>query len=158
MNRKSGTSGQATEEIRILMLEDSAADAELMVRRLRKDNMAFACQRVETRDGFLEQLAEFKPDVVLADYSLPLFDALLALELVKELSLVTETDLGDGRVRYHCIGKGHHHHLVCEKCGEIIDIEESSLSPLWTDIQQKYNFKVNMKHLAFFGICPKCQT
>ena len=80
------------------------------------------------------------------------------LELVKELGLVTETDLGDGRVRYHCIGKGHHHHLVCEKCGEIIDMEESALSPLWADIQQKYNFQVNMKHLAFFGICPKCQT
>ena len=79
------------------------------------------------------------------------------LELVKELGLVTETDLGDGLVRYHCIGKGHHHHLVCEKCGEIIDMEESALSPLCADIQQKYNFQVNMKHLAFFGICPKCQ-
>ncbi len=80
------------------------------------------------------------------------------LELVKELGLVTETDLGDGRVRYHCIGKGHHHHLVCEKCGEIIDMEESILSPLWAGIQQKYNFKVNMKHLAFFGLCPRCQA
>jgi len=80
------------------------------------------------------------------------------LELVKELGLVTETDLGDGRVRYHCIGKGRHHHLVCEKCGEIIDMEESVLSPLWVEIQQKYNFKVNMKHLAFFGLCPRCQA
>ena len=80
------------------------------------------------------------------------------LELVRELGLVTETDLGDGRVRYHCMGKGHHHHLVCQKCGEIIDMEESILSPLWAEIQQKYNFKVNMKHLAFFGLCPKCQA
>jgi len=80
------------------------------------------------------------------------------LELLKELGLVTETDMGDGRVRYHSIGKGHHHHLVCEKCGEITDMEESTLSPLWAEIQQKYNFKVNMKHLAFFGLCPKCQT
>jgi len=80
------------------------------------------------------------------------------LELLKELGLVTETDMGDGRVRYHSIGKGHHHHLVCEKCGEIIDIEESMLSPLWAEIRQKYNFRVNMKHLAFFGLCPKCQA
>jgi Fur family ferric uptake transcriptional regulator len=79
------------------------------------------------------------------------------LELLKTLDLVTETDLGDGRVRYHCIGKGHHHHLVCQKCGEIIDMEESALEPLWTEIQQRYNFKVDMKHLAFFGICEKCQ-
>lgn len=79
------------------------------------------------------------------------------LELVSELGLVTETDLGDGRVRYHCMGKGHHHHLVCQKCGQVIDVEESILDPLWAELQKKYNFQVNMKHLAFFGICPKCQ-
>ncbi|MFC2015122.1 Fur family transcriptional regulator [Chloroflexota bacterium] len=79
------------------------------------------------------------------------------LELVKELGLVTETDLGDGRARYHCMGKGrYHHHLVCEKCREIIDMEESILSPLWADVQQKYKFRVNMKHLAIFGRCVNC--
>jgi len=79
------------------------------------------------------------------------------LELVKKLGLVTETDMGNGRVRYHCMGKGHHHHLVCQKCGEIIDVEESIVSPLWAEIQRKYNFKVDMKHVAFFGLCPRCQ-
>ena len=79
------------------------------------------------------------------------------LELAKELGLVTETDFGDGRVRYHCAGKGHHHHLVCEKCGRIIDIEESFLGPLWETILDKHNFTVKMKHLAFFGVCEKCQ-
>ena len=79
------------------------------------------------------------------------------LELLKELELVTEISLGDGRVRYHCMGKGHHHHLVCQKCGAIIDVEESILNPLWAEIQQKYNFKVNMKHVAFFGLCARCR-
>jgi len=79
------------------------------------------------------------------------------LELLSGLGLVTETDMGDGRVRYHSIGKGHHHHLVCQKCGEIIDVEESMLSQLWGEIGQRYGFKVNMKHLAFFGLCAKCR-
>jgi len=79
------------------------------------------------------------------------------LELLSELGLVTETDMGDGRVRYHSIGKGHHHHLVCQKCGEIIDVEESMLSPLRDEIGQRYGFKVDMKHLAFFGLCAKCR-
>jgi len=39
------------------------------------------------------------------------------LELLKRLGLATETDLGEGRVRYHPAGKGHHHHLVCRECG-----------------------------------------
>ena len=80
------------------------------------------------------------------------------LELLEKLGLVTKTDLGDGRVRYHSIKKGHHHHLVCQKCGAIIDMEESILSPLWAEIRQQYDFKVNMKHLAFFGLCPRCRT
>jgi len=79
------------------------------------------------------------------------------LELLSGLGLVTETDMGDGRVRYHGIGKGHHHHLVCQKCGEIIDVEESILSPLWDEIGQRYHFEVDMKHLAFFGLCSKCR-
>jgi Fur family ferric uptake transcriptional regulator len=79
------------------------------------------------------------------------------LELLSELGLVTETDMGDGRVRYHSIGKGHHHHLVCQKCGEIIDVEESMLSQLRDEIGQRYGFKVDMKHLAFFGLCAKCR-
>ncbi|MEK7353371.1 MAG: Fur family transcriptional regulator [Chloroflexota bacterium] len=81
------------------------------------------------------------------------------MELLTELGLVTETDFGDGRARYHCMGKGrNHHHLVCGECGGIIDMDESILSSLWASLQQEYNFRVNMKHLAFFGICPKCQT
>jgi len=79
------------------------------------------------------------------------------LELLSELGLVTETVMGDGRVRYHSIGKGHHHHLVCQKCGEIIDVEESMLSQLWGEIGQRYDFRVDMKHLAFFGVCAKCR-
>jgi Fur family ferric uptake transcriptional regulator len=79
------------------------------------------------------------------------------LELLKTLDLVTETDLGDGRVRYHCMGKGHHHHLVCQQCGQITDVEESIVAPLWAEIMDKYDFKVDMKHIAFFGKCRKCR-
>ncbi|MFC1984752.1 Fur family transcriptional regulator, partial [Chloroflexota bacterium] len=52
------------------------------------------------------------------------------LELLERLGLVTETDLGEGRVRYHPVEKGHHHHLVCRECGATIDLEESLLTPL----------------------------
>ena len=79
------------------------------------------------------------------------------LELLEKLGMVTRTDLGDRRVRYHSIKKGHHHHLVCQKCGVIIDMEESILSPLWAEILREYDFKVNMKHLAFFGLCSNCR-
>ena len=78
------------------------------------------------------------------------------LELLKELELVTEISLGDGRVRYHCMGKGHHHHLVCQECGAIIDLDESVLSPLKDTLLREYKFIADLRHLAIFGRCVKC--
>ena len=79
------------------------------------------------------------------------------LELLKELGLVTETDLGDGRVRYHSIKKGHHHHLVCHKCGQTIDLDESLLSPLKSALSRDYGFNAELRHLAIFGLCKDCR-
>jgi Fur family ferric uptake transcriptional regulator len=52
------------------------------------------------------------------------------LELLEQLGLVTKTEMGVGRVMYHPIEKGHHHHLVCRECGKTIDLDDSTLSPL----------------------------
>ncbi len=78
------------------------------------------------------------------------------LELLKKLGLVTETDLGGGRCRYHPADKGHHHHLVCEKCGATVDLDESALAPLKDALRKDYGFTANLKHLAIFGRCRKC--
>ncbi len=80
------------------------------------------------------------------------------LDLLKKLSLVTETDLGGGRVRYHPADRGRHHHLVCQECGGIIDLDESALSPLRDALQRQYKFSADLRHLAIFGRCAKCRN
>jgi Fur family ferric uptake transcriptional regulator len=79
------------------------------------------------------------------------------LELLKKLGLVTEIALGDGRVRYHPVEKGHHHHLVCQKCGRIVDLPESALSPLKETLLHDYHFNADLRHMAFFGLCADCR-
>jgi len=79
------------------------------------------------------------------------------LELLKRLGLVTETDLGEGRVRYHPTYKGHHHHLVCTECGAIIELDESLLSPLRSALLQEYKFVADLRHLAILGRCVNCR-
>ena len=79
------------------------------------------------------------------------------LELLKELGLVTEIDMGDGCIRYHPADKGHHHHLVCSNCGQIIDLPEIMFFPLAKRVARDYAFKADMKHLAIFGLCTDCQ-
>ena len=79
------------------------------------------------------------------------------LELLKRLDLVTETDLGGGRVRYHPVNKGHHHHLVCQECGAMIDLDESLLEPLKEALLLEHNFIADLRHLAIHGRCVVCR-
>jgi PAS domain S-box-containing protein len=69
--------------LRILVLEDLVTDYELMLRELRKAGLDFTARRVETESDFRQQLQEFAPDLVLADYSLPGYDGFSALELAR---------------------------------------------------------------------------
>lgn len=79
------------------------------------------------------------------------------LELLKELKLVTETNLGEGRVRYHWSEHGHHHHLVCQKCGAVYDLDDNVFSSLTNILIKNYQFVPELNHMAIFGRCLKCK-
>jgi signal transduction histidine kinase len=69
--------------IKILLLEDNAADADLLVRQLTKAGIDFSFKIVETRKTFVEALASFSPDIILSDYSMPSFDAGSAFRILQ---------------------------------------------------------------------------
>jgi len=71
------------EPLHILMLEDVATDADLIQRELEREGFTFEARRVTTEDAFTQALDAFAPDIVLADYSLPSFDGMAALEVVQ---------------------------------------------------------------------------
>lgn len=70
--------------LRILVLEDLATDYELMLRELRRAGLEFTARRADSEESFRQQLHEFRPDLVLADYSLPGYDGLAALALSRK--------------------------------------------------------------------------
>ena len=72
--------------IHVLVLEDNPVDAELNLRELRRAGFDPQWKRVETEADFRAGL-DTLPDLILADYSLPQFDGLLALKLVRERAL-----------------------------------------------------------------------
>ncbi len=69
----------------ILLLEDMESDAELMEYELRRAKINFIFRRVDSRDGFLQELQQRLPDLILADHSLPSFDGLTALRMVEKI-------------------------------------------------------------------------
>lgn len=72
---------EAEKKLKILMLEDNPEDAFLIERVLRKDNMVFVAERVDTREEFCESIDRFQPDVVLSDHGLPRFNSREALKI-----------------------------------------------------------------------------
>ena len=78
------SSPRRDDEVRVLLVEDNPDDATLIEGRLRHDGLRARIRVVETREAFEEALAESAPDIVLCDFSLPRFDPLLALTLVRE--------------------------------------------------------------------------
>ena len=72
--------------IRVLLLEDNAFDAELMVRELRKAGLDVQAERVETEQDFAARLTP-DLDLILSDNALPLFGSREALQLVRTRGL-----------------------------------------------------------------------
>jgi PAS domain S-box-containing protein len=75
------------EKLRILHLEDSSSDAELVRRVLKKGNIEFVTRLVDTKVEFLEALDSFVPDIILSDHSLPSFNSHEALAIVVEANI-----------------------------------------------------------------------
>jgi len=72
------------QDLRILILEDIADDAELIKRELHKGGIAFSSQWVDMKEHFLRELKAFAPQLILSDYNLPSFDGMSALALARE--------------------------------------------------------------------------
>jgi DNA-binding NtrC family response regulator len=69
--------------VRVLVVEDSAADAELVEAALTQADIAFVSERAATRAELLRQLDVFRPDIILSDYALPRFTGMEALRLAR---------------------------------------------------------------------------
>ena len=90
------------------------------------------------------------------------------LELLCRMGLVVRFDFGDGRSRYELTDgpnvKSHHHHLVCIRCGRIVDFsklvkEETRISrELEKILSNEYNFRIESHQISFMGLCDRCRT
>ena len=84
--------------IRILMVEDDPQDAALAEREVRRTDIFCTFRRVESRDGMVEALREFTPDVIITDHSLPAFSARDVLQVAQQRSPGTPVIIVSGRL------------------------------------------------------------
>lgn len=102
--------GRMKKELDILIIEDVVQDAESIEAELRDGGLRFRTRRVCTREGFLAALGTACPDIILSDFTLPSFDALAALHLLRKAQLdipfILVTGTRSEEVAVECIREG----------------------------------------------------
>lgn len=140
-------------------------DIELLKENLKKKGYKLTPQRRAIVDVIIEKEGEHLtaeeiydevkkicPDIGLAT----VYRTVLLLE---EVGVIFKLDLNDGCSRYelaHSEEHHRHHHLVCNECKAVYEVQDDLLEELEERIETTYGFRILDHSVKFFGICAKC--
>ncbi len=79
------------------------------------------------------------------------------LLLLKECGLAHQRHFGEGHSLFENAGE-HHDHMICIKCGTIVEFEEERIEHLQEEIASQYNFKIVSHKHEIYGACSRCQN
>ncbi|NLL69830.1 MAG: transcriptional repressor [Epulopiscium sp.] len=83
------------------------------------------------------------------------------VQLLEELKIIDRLTFDDGCNRYELGTFGedhHHHHLICDFCGQIFEVEEDLMDAIEIQVEKKYKFQVTNHKVKFYGICHQCHA
>ncbi len=81
------------------------------------------------------------------------------IRLLKECGLADERHFADGQTRYENAesAEQHHDHMICERCGRIVEFSDEALERLQEDIAVRLGFVLARHRLELYGICRECR-
>jgi Fur family ferric uptake transcriptional regulator len=81
------------------------------------------------------------------------------LELLHEHNLVNRLDVGDGVARYEPADPdgAHHHHLLCDQCGQLVPFDDAALERSIRRLSNRLGFRTTVHEVTLRGNCPDCQ-
>lgn len=79
------------------------------------------------------------------------------LELLEKAGCVYKSEM-DSHTVFHHADEGHHHHLICEKCGKTVECDEATVAPFEKALRRKYGFEAHLQHLVISGLCDECRA
>lgn len=104
-------------------------------------------------DEVFEYLKETNPEIGIAT-------VYRTLMLFEELGILYKISFDDGVLRYEIRNNdsnlGHHHHLICNGCGKVIECKIDLLNTLEDTIEKTEKFKITDHNLKFYGYCENC--
>ncbi len=79
------------------------------------------------------------------------------MRLLADCGLALERKFGDGQTRYeHIPDDSHHDHLICIKCGKILEFKNEKIEELQNEIAKKMGFTVTNHKMELYGHCSNC--
>lgn len=80
------------------------------------------------------------------------------MKLLSESGLAHARNFGDGQTRYEpAVGREHHDHLICTRCGTIIEFENDQIERMQDAVAKRHGFKVTSHKMELYGLCKSCQ-
>jgi Fe2+ or Zn2+ uptake regulation protein len=80
------------------------------------------------------------------------------VEVLVGMGLLDRVAFSDGTERYHAVAPGeHHHHLTCECCHKIVEVDTCLSARQLNDIARRAGFALSGHRIELFGRCPDCQ-
>ncbi len=80
------------------------------------------------------------------------------LQWLKDLELVSQTDMSESGIVYQIIGSQKHHHLVCLNCAKTIDLNDSLFDDIRAQLSSQHGFQARIDHMAIYGYCTDCAS
>jgi Fur family ferric uptake transcriptional regulator len=94
----------------------------------------------------------------LGDRDVSLASVYRTLELLVELGLAETTAHSGAEHQYLACSLEHHHHIICDRCGMVAELEECALAPIETMVASQSGFAIDGHTLEFHGRCASCQA
>jgi Fur family ferric uptake transcriptional regulator len=80
------------------------------------------------------------------------------LDLLAQSGMIHERDFGEGFRRYErAPGHPHHEHLICLRCGKVVEFANERLEKMKELIAAEYGFQHRHHRLEIYGVCRECQ-
>lgn len=89
--------------------------------------------------------------------SLNLSTVYRSLDYLVEHGVISVSDLGIGSPVYEVVHEDQHHHIVCQGCNQIFELEDDLVAPFFETIEEEKQMVVITNHLVIYALCKECK-
>ena len=131
---------------------------------LRNNNLKFTKQREVILSTLYNNEGHFTPEEIYhiikkenPDLNTGIATIYRTLSLLENANIATSISFGTQGKKYELGVKAHHDHIICTKCGKILEFFDESIEKKQEKIAKSLGFKIEDHIMKIFGICPECQ-